>query len=97
MIIQMGIETIQMPHIRRPPKRYTENTSVFTPASTEEHYRVEYFKVLVDVDVQLTKHVDESSFDTLNMLERVLVSGKVEDVVSLYPELTPNSLAAGNV
>ncbi|XP_035283493.1 cell cycle checkpoint control protein RAD9A isoform X2 [Anguilla anguilla] len=83
MISEMGIETIQMPHIRRPPKRYTGN-AVFTPASTEEHDRVEYFSVLDAVDVQLTKRFDQSSFDTLNKLERELVSGKVEDdVVSL--------------
>ncbi|KAI4803271.1 hypothetical protein KUCAC02_006822 [Chaenocephalus aceratus] len=91
MISEMGIETIQMPHIRRPPKRYTGNAAAFIPASTEEHYRIEFFKVLDAVDVQLTKRFDQSSFDTLNKLERVLVSGKVEEVVSLYPELNRSS------
>ncbi|KAF3840185.1 hypothetical protein F7725_018902 [Dissostichus mawsoni] len=67
-------------------------SSVHTPLSTEEHYRIEFFKVLDAVDVQLTKRFDQSSFDTLNKLERVLVSGKVEEVVSLYPELNRNSL-----
>ncbi|KAJ4947458.1 hypothetical protein JOQ06_009493, partial [Pogonophryne albipinna] len=92
MISEMGIETIQMPHIRRPPKRYTGNAAAFTPASTEEHDRIEFLKVLDAVDVQLTKRFDQSSFDTLNKLERVRVSGKVEEVVSLYPELNRNSL-----
>ncbi|KAI4833262.1 hypothetical protein KUCAC02_016172 [Chaenocephalus aceratus] len=81
-----------MPHIRRPPMRYIGNAAAFTPASTEEHYRIEFLKVLDAVDVQLTKRFDQSSFDTLNKLERVLVSGKVEEVVSLYPELNRNSL-----
>ncbi|KAI4811394.1 hypothetical protein KUCAC02_014304 [Chaenocephalus aceratus] len=76
MISEMGIETIQMPHIRIPPKRYTGNAAAFTPASTEEHSRIEFFKVLDAVDVQLTKRFDQSSFDTLNKLERVLVSGR---------------------
>ena len=73
-------------------KRYTGNAAAFTPASTEEHYRIVFFKVLDAVDVQLTKRFDQSSFDTLNKLERVLVSGKIEEVVSLYPELNRNSL-----
>lgn len=65
---------------------------MFTPASTEDHYRVEYFKVLDAVDVQLTTRFDQSSFATLNKLESVLVEGKMEDVVSLYPEINHHSL-----
>ena len=44
------------------------------------------------VEVQLTKRFDQSSFRTLNKLERVLITGKVEDVVSSYPELDRHSL-----
>ena len=53
-ISELDLETIQMPHIRRPPQRYTGNAAAFTPASTEEYYRIEFFKLLDAVDVQLT-------------------------------------------
>ncbi|KAK5874574.1 hypothetical protein PBY51_019510 [Eleginops maclovinus] len=94
MIQELDIEAIQTPHIRRPPKRFTGNAPAFRPTSPEEFYRIEFFKMLDVVEVQLTKHFDQSSFQTLNILERVLITGKVEDVdvVSSYPELDQHSL-----
>lgn len=92
-IQQMHIETIQMPHVRRPPQRYTGPAAAFKPTSAEEHYRVEYFKVLDAIDVQLTKRFDQSSFETVNKLERTLIDGKVdEEVVTMYTELTRHTL-----
>lgn len=87
-----GIEPIRMPHVRRPPKRFTGNAAAFVPASAEEHYRIDFFKMLDAVDMQLTERFDQSSLQVLNELERVLLTGKMEDVVSQYPELDRHSL-----
>lgn len=83
----MAPETIQMPHTQRAPKRYTGNAPAFTPASTEKYYKIEFFKLSDAVDVQLAKRFDQSNFYTLSKIERVLISGKVGDMVSCYPEL----------
>lgn len=90
-ICELDIEPVQMPHIRRPPQRYTGNAPAFRPTSTEEYFRIEFFKLLDAVDVQLAERFDQDSFHTLSKLERVLISGKVEDVSS-YPELNHHSL-----
>ncbi len=81
-----------MPHICRSPKHYTGNTTAFTPTSTKEYNRTEFFKLLDAVDVQLTECFDQSSFHSLSKLERVRISGKEEDVVDSYPELNWYSL-----
>lgn len=64
----MTSKTIRMPHIRRPLQRYRGNAAMFTPASAAEHYRVEYFKLLDAIDVQLTERFDQRSFDILKKL-----------------------------
>lgn len=94
MIQELDIEAIQTPHIRRPPKRFTGNAPAFRPTSPEEFYRIEFFKMLDVVEIQLTRRFDQSSFETLSLLERVLITGKVEDVdvVRSYPELDRHSL-----
>ncbi|CAM4723572.1 unnamed protein product [Leuciscus chuanchicus] len=55
LVTSTGIEPIQMPHVRKPPKRFTGNAKAFVPATTEEHYRIDFFKILDTVDMQLTK------------------------------------------
>ncbi len=91
-ICELDIEPIQMPHIRRPPKRYTGNAPAFRLTSSEEYFKIEFFKLLDAVDVQLAERFDQHSFQTFSKLDRVLISGKVEDVVSCYPELNRHSL-----
>uniref|UniRef100_A0A9J8A5F5 Uncharacterized protein n=1 Tax=Cyprinus carpio carpio TaxID=630221 RepID=A0A9J8A5F5_CYPCA len=85
-------EPIQMPHARKPPKHFTGNATAFVPVTTEEHYRIDFFKMLDTVDMQLTMRFEQSSLQVLDELERVLLTGKMQDVVSQYPELDPHSL-----
>lgn len=87
LVTSTGIEPIQMPHARKPPKRFTGNATAFVPATTEEHYRIDFFKMLDTVDMQLTMRFEQSSLQVLDELERVLLTGKMQDVVSQYPEL----------
>ncbi|XDV25282.1 hypothetical protein PO909_029225 [Leuciscus waleckii] len=92
LVTSTGIEPIQMPHVRKPPKRFTGNATAYVPATTEEHYRIDFFKMLDTVDMQLTKRFEQSSLQVLDELERVLLTGKMQDVVSQYPEMDRHSL-----
>lgn len=92
LVTSTGIEPIQMPHVRKPPKRFTGNATAFVPATTEEQYRIDFYKMLDTVDMQLTKRFEQSSLQVLDELERVLLTGKMQDVVSQYPELDRHSL-----
>lgn len=88
-IRELDIQTIQMPHICRSPKRYTGNAPAFTPTSTEEYFRSE---LLDAVNVHMVERFDQYSFHTFSKLERVLISGQLENVVSCYQVLNQNSL-----
>lgn len=82
MIAETGVEPIQRLHISGPPKRVTGNAEVFVPATTEDHYRVEDYKVLDAADVQLTERIPEGRQHILNQLEQVLLTGQIENIIS---------------
>lgn len=77
LVTSTGIEPIQMPHARKPLKRFTGNATAFVPATTEEHYHIDFFKMLDTVDMQLTMRFEQSSLQVLDELERVLLTGKM--------------------
>ncbi|XDV43533.1 hypothetical protein PO909_012000 [Leuciscus waleckii] len=72
----------------------TGNATAFVPATTEEHYRIDFFKMLDTVDMQLTKRFEQSSLQVLDELERVLLIGKVETLVRLLLVVPSSSAEA---
>lgn len=54
--------------------------------------RVEYYKLLGTVDVQLRKRFEQSGLETLEQLEKVVLTGNTDDVVDQYPELNKKKL-----
>lgn len=89
MVDSLGIESIQIPHQRQPPKRYTGGAS----QSAEEHYRTELYKMIDCVDAQLQDSVfNQPGLDVLQKLEEILLTGKVNDIVDHYPELNRDNL-----
>ncbi len=58
----------------------------------EEYCRGQFFQVLDIVTTQLTKRFEQEGLQHLVKLEKVLLSGQVDDVVDLYPELQFQSL-----
>lgn len=88
----LDLVPIQMPHIRRPPKRLSGPAEPHTPLSAESFYRSQYFNMLDTATLQLTQRFDEPGIHTLQRLEKVLISGQMDDVIKSYPELDQRAL-----
>ena len=87
MVDSRGIEPIQIPHQKKPPKQYTSEVSQHTPKSAEEHYRTKFDKMLDSVHIQFEERFNQPDLDVLQKLEETLLTGEVKDVVDQYPEL----------
>ncbi len=81
-----------MPHLRKPQRRHADPAEPYVPSTDHEYYRVQFFQVLDIVTTQLTKRFEQEGLQHLVKLEKVLLSGQVNDVVDLYPELQFQSL-----
>ena len=90
MVDSLGIEPIQIPHQRQPPKWYTGGASQHVPKTPEEYYRIEFFKMLDTVDLQF--HERFNLTEILLKLEEVLFTGEMGEVIDQYPELNRESL-----
>ena len=50
-ITELDLEPLEIPHLRRPPKRFCGPAATYGPAIVDEYFRVEYFKI-IDAIVQ---------------------------------------------
>ncbi len=92
LVTSLDIEPIKMPHLRKPQRRHAGPAEPYVPSTDQEYYRVQFFQVLDIVTTQLTKRFEQEGLQHLAKLEKVLLSGQVDDVVDLYPELQFQSL-----
>ncbi len=92
LVTSLDIEPIKMPHLRKPQRRHAGTAEPYVPSTDQEYYRVQFFQVLDIVTTQLTKRFEQEGLQHLVKLEKVLLSGQVNDVVDLYPELQFQSL-----
>jgi len=88
LITEMDLNPLVLPRRRKPPTRFSGPAEEFHASSVDEHYRVEFFK-LIDVAVQ---QLDERLLECPGLfrycqLEATLLSGELNDDVNLYPEL----------
>lgn len=77
MTDSLGIEPIQIPHQRNPPKRFTSRASQHKPKTPEEYYRIEFFKVLDSLDVQFKERFNQPDLQILRKVEKVLLTGQI--------------------
>ncbi len=92
LVTSLDIEPIKMPHLRKPQRRHAGPAEPYVPSTDQEYYRVQFFQVLDIVTTQLTKRFEQEGLQHLVKLEKVLLSGQVDDAVDLYPELQFQSL-----
>ncbi len=92
LVTSLDIEPIKMPHLRKPQRRHAGPAEPYVSSTDQEYYRVQFFQVLDIVTTQLTKRFEQEGLQHLVKLEKVLLSGQVDDVVDLYPELQFQSL-----
>jgi len=74
--------------------RFCESAEPHHAQSTEIYYRLEFFKLVDTVQVQLTERfgVDKVGLRQYRCLEEILLTGDVSDVVDAYPEIHPIAL-----
>lgn len=87
MVETLEIEPIEIPHQRKPPKRFTGGASPHKPKTPEEYYRIEFFKVLDSLDMQFKERFNQPDLEKLKQIENVLLTGKICDVIGEYPEM----------
>ncbi|XP_016419414.1 zinc finger MYM-type protein 1-like [Sinocyclocheilus rhinocerous] len=92
VVTSLDLEAITVPHLRRPSTRHAGPAQPYIPTTAEEYYRVQFFLVLDTVMTQLTHRFEQEGLRNIVMLENVLISGQVNDIVELYPELESQSL-----
>ena len=84
MVDSLGIEPIQLPYQRNPPKRFTGGASQHKAKTPEEYYRIYIFKVL---DSQFKERFNQPDLQKLKQIENVLLTGQLDDVIVQYPEI----------
>lgn len=88
----LGIEPIQMPNLRRPPKRYTGEANQHIPESPVDFYRAEFYKVLGTLDMQFSERFNQTHLHKLGKLENILLTGAIDEIIDEYPELSMENL-----
>ncbi|XP_069381427.1 zinc finger MYM-type protein 1-like [Paralichthys olivaceus] len=92
MATKLDLQPIQMPHIRKPTKRYTGQASAHIHPDAQSFYRAQFYNTLDTVNTQFIERFDQAGFHKLQQLENVLLQGTIDEVVDQYPELNPQLL-----
>ncbi|XP_070412030.1 zinc finger MYM-type protein 1-like [Nothobranchius furzeri] len=87
LVADLDLQPVHPPHVRMPSRKYGGPAKHHTPATPEEYFRVHFFSAIDTVITQLHDRFDQPSLENLNKLEELLLTGKTNDIVSLYPEL----------
>ena len=92
MATKFDLQPIQMPHVRRPPNRYTGQAAAHTHPDAQSFYRAQFYTALDTANSQFTERFAQAGFLKLQELENVLLSGEVEKIVDEYPEFNLDHL-----
>lgn len=84
---ELDLEEIVAPRVRRPPKRFAGTGAIFSAESPEQHFRMEFFKIIDTALMQLSSRIEQDGIQSYVKLEQCLLTGEVSDVCSAYPEL----------
>ncbi|XP_070405200.1 uncharacterized protein [Nothobranchius furzeri] len=87
LVADLDLQPVHPPPVRLPSRKYGGPAKHHTPATPEEYFRVHFFSAIDTVITQLHDRFDQPSLENLNKLEELLLTGKTNDMVSLYPEL----------
>ncbi|KAI4823283.1 hypothetical protein KUCAC02_011878 [Chaenocephalus aceratus] len=89
---KLDLQPIQIPHVRKPTKRYTGQASAHIHPDAQSLYRVQFYNALDTVNTQFIERFEQAGFHKLQPLENVLLHGDMEKVVEEYPELNSRLL-----
>ena len=94
-IEQLELDPLELPRIRKPPKRLTGPAAAYQPSTIEDFYRMAYFCVLDTAIQQIDDRWQPSAgsgLESYNKLEQMFLTGETNDVMNAYPELDCKSL-----
>ncbi|KAF3846830.1 hypothetical protein F7725_003908, partial [Dissostichus mawsoni] len=89
---KLDLQPIQMPHVRKPTKRYTGQAAAHIHPDAQSLYRVQFYNALDTVNTQFIERFEQAGFHKLQQLENVLLHGDMDKVVEEYPELNSRLL-----
>lgn len=95
VLYEEDLVPLQLPHVRKPSKRYGGPAQHHTPATPEEFFREEFFQAIDTVTSYLTDRFDQEGLTNLVMPENLLICGNIRnstDMLGLYPELDKQAL-----
>ena len=72
METKFGLQPIQMPHVRRPPNRYTDQAAAHTHPDAQSFYRAQFNTALETANSKFTERFAQAGFLKLQELENVL-------------------------
>lgn len=87
MATKLDIQPIQIPHIRKPTKRYTDQAAAHIHPDAQSLYSAQFYNGLDTVNTQFIERFNQAGFHKMQQLENVLPHGDVDKVVDEYHEL----------
>ena len=95
-VFKYDLDELEIPRVRRPPKRYTGTCDQYVASSAEDHYKAAYLEIIDTATAQLRERFNRQSSDlqTYIKLESMLLSADVDtSLCSLYPVLCEPNLS----
>ena len=66
---ELDLEEIVAPRVRRPPKRFAGTGAIFSAESPEQHFRMEFFKIIDTALMQLSSRIEQDGIQSYVKLE----------------------------
>lgn len=92
VVTSESLQPIKMPNVRMPPKRFTGPAMQHQHHTVQDFYRVQYFGTVDTVVTQCSERFNQEGLQRLQKLEDIVITGKMDTLVSEYPELDAMSL-----
>ena len=90
---KLSLDCISLPRQRKPPTRDPEEKGTAHQAESPlELFKIEYYKMLDAVEVQMAMRFNQPGIEVMNNLETMLLNGFVDDTVQQYSELNKEDL-----
>lgn len=82
LVTSLNINLIEMPRIRKPPKRLAGEAATHALGASVDYFRTEFFKMLDTANVQFRVRFHQTSLEVLQKLENVFVTGRSDAIVN---------------
>ena len=87
---ELGLEPLSVPRPKKVPKKFEyEDSPAHTSVSAEDHFRIEYYKVIDMAQFKLKEYFTSTDLDQYCKLTDALLTNNIDtDYLEKYPELS---------